>query len=239
MGLLGRLLPRQEAGPAARRRRTRALYAPFQQSLPGGDGISLPSAVSARRHRIRVPGLLVAAASLAGLAFLMAADRFRPADAHIAGTEFSDLATVAEASGAIGRSIFLLDPVEMAASVSALPDIAYVEVRLILPDQVAIHIREKEAWAALLIGGEVVPLAQDGTVLPQREVGDPQVILFSDDSRPIAAGTRLDPDLLSAAAAYQESLPWLDGLAYDPDSGLRIQTPEGHTVLLGGGRADA
>ena len=234
MGILGRLLPRQEAAPAARRRRTRALYSPFQQSLPHGDGITLPAAVSARRHRARVPGLLLTAAALAGLAYLMGADRFRAAEAHVTGTQFADEAAVVEASGALGQNILLLDPVKMAASVTGLADIASAEVRLILPDRVAIHLREKEAWAALRIGEEIFPLARDGTVLSQREAGELQVILLSDDSPPISAGTRLDPGILLAAEEYQESLPWVEELAYDPDTGLRLHTPEGHTVLLGG-----
>ncbi|MFQ5945618.1 MAG: cell division protein FtsQ/DivIB, partial [Anaerolineae bacterium] len=141
---------------------------------------------------------------------------------------------IVEASGAPHQSIFLLDPVKMAASVSDLPDIASAEVRLILPDRVVIHVREKEGWAALRIGEEIFPLARDGTVLSQRGAGEPQVVLFSDDGPPISAGTRIDPGFLLAAEQFQEGLPWVEEFAYDPDSGLSIHTPEGHTVLLGG-----
>lgn len=234
MGILGRILTRHEAAPAVRRRRTRALYAPFQKSLPHGDTITLPGAVSIRPSWTRLSGLLVAAASLAGLAYLMGAERFRAADGQVTGAEFVDPATVLEATGALGQNVFLLDPAGIASSLSRLPDLASAEVRLILPNRVSIHTREKEAWGALQIGEESYPLSRDGTILSPRDEVDLPVILFAEDGLRLSVGTSFPAGILQAGVEYQKALPWVEGLSYGPDFGLRLETPEGDTVLLGG-----
>lgn len=234
MGLLGRILPRHRSAPGARRRRTRALYAPFQKSLPRGDGFTLPAAVAARQGRIQIPGLILAAASLAGLAYLLTGARFDAAETAVTGMEFLSPAEITRAGGALGQNVFLLDPAKIAAAISRFPDVESARVRILLPDKVAIRAWEKEPWAALRIGEETYPLARDGTVLTPRDAADFQVILLAEEGTEVRVGDSLPPAILTAAREYQERWDWVEGLGYDPEAGLQLTTPEGHTILLGG-----
>jgi hypothetical protein len=150
---------------------------------------------------------------------------------------------VRAAAGVDGRRLFAINRRDVAARVSALPDVRWVEVSARMPNRVRIVIEETRpvlSWTSAKAaepGTPVTPLVLDerGRALANADAaGLPNVLDAAGLIR--APGDQIPPEVLSAALGY---VGRFGGLSYHAAEGFVSDSPGGWEILLGHDPANA
>jgi len=178
--------------------------------------------------------LVIAAITFGGIQ-LFTNERFFVYSAEISGNERISRETIYATSGIDQTNIFWIRPGEVIKRLTALPDIAAAQVRVRLPDQVAITVQERVPVVAWQTAISTTWIAADG--VPLTAVGAPPALTLVDAGA--AAGDSsggLRPQVLADLLALHTARPDLTNLYYGRQEGLYFRAPEGWTVYLGEGR---
>ncbi len=157
---------------------------------------------------------------------------------QIGGVQRITRQQVYEASGIEGRSIFLVQPSTIAATVSQLDGIAKARVHVRLPNQVLIDVQERVplvAWQASQNGvPTTVWLTSDGATVPQTGQVPPLTLKGQTQELP-EVGSAQASRLLKSLVALRDAQPDVAEVTYSNNEGLAFRTPEGWYVWLGDG----
>jgi cell division protein FtsQ len=222
------------AGPAARRRPTDRRMAERRKAI---------YAARARRRRRLLGWALLAAALVAGVAYLVRTPLFELSTVRVVGTQALDRSEVLEASGVrLGQPYLGLDLKAIGRRVAALPRVAAVRVTRDYPSTLRIAVTERVEVASVSTGGVYWLVAADGTVLDSvvgaRPAGLPYVarVPLPEGIKP---GTRLPPDnplanALTALGGMRSQLRReVVGVKAGSIDGLELTLEDGSRVLYG------
>ncbi len=157
---------------------------------------------------------------------------------QIGGVQRITRQQIYEASGIEGRSIFLVQPDNIAAAVSQLDGIAKAQVHVRLPNQVLIDVQERVpfvAWQASQDGViTTIWLTSDGAVVPQ--TGQVPPLTLKDQTQELPeVGSAQASMLLKSLVALRDAQPDVTEATYSNNEGLSFRTTEGWYVWLGDG----
>lgn len=215
-------------------------------SAPVGSTQPRPRAASRRPRRSRlgaflrqsaVNGRLPALLLSIGLSvltggFLFSGD-FSVRTVVVQGNSLAYADSVAEASGALGQSIFRLDTQEVAERVAAHPAVASVEVAAEFPNRIVVRLQERIPALVWQTGDQAVLVDERGWVIAEGfEPGLPRIVQVEGELP--TPGTQLPPVLTAAVRAIEERLgERLAMLQYDRATGLAAQLTDGRSVIFG------
>jgi POTRA domain-containing FtsQ-type protein len=154
----------------------------------------------------RVLGVVLIAATAAGIYWFVSADRFRldPARLRITGLVYTDEQQLRAAIGLEGDArpnVFALKPAHMAETLRGLPSVASAEVAVSLPDEVQVTVHEREPLLIWRTSAGAFLADATGTLLAAAPAGS--TLPLVDDQRAtaseLAAGDRLDDVDVAAA----------------------------------------
>ncbi|RIK40370.1 MAG: hypothetical protein DCC58_13965 [Chloroflexi bacterium] len=180
----------------------------------------------------RLPALCVVLACAISLyAFLNLSD-YQVDTVVVRGATIGDPGQVADASGALGRSIFRIDPDATARAIAQLPWVAKVAVRLQSPDTLVVSLVERVPVAVWVQGGQSVLVDSNGQVLYAGDAASlPHVRI---DDEPLAIGSAVEPADVAAVVALHESLgPELVELAWHDLGGFEATLTDERVVVFG------
>ncbi len=180
----------------------------------------------------RLPAFLLAmAAGILLYGFLVSGD-FDVNDVSVRGVQLGDPIEIAATAGAIGESVFRIEPDTIAAGIAALPYVQRAEVRVVLPSKVEIVITERTPVLVWSTGSEQLLIDANGMVMQTGTLADlPRIESNSLDLQP---GSVIDPELVAAAAALQESLgAEIDRMTWNRQSGFTVQLRNDRLVMFG------
>lgn len=192
----------------------------------------------------RIPALILMIGALALSVIVSTSASFFVYGAQIQGNRHIDAASIFEASGVNERHILWVDPREVAEQISQIPGVKSVTVRLSLPAQVIIQVREREPvimWRTMSVGGDWW-LDEEGFVLPYHgDTEHPNTVFVVDWSdRQLQPNARIDPpDLVLWVKQMAQALPGARLFYYQQDRGLNfIQEKDNHKwpVYVGDGQ---
>lgn len=157
---------------------------------------------------------------------------------QIGGVQRITRQQIYEASDIEGRSIFLVQPDNIAAAVSQLDGIAKAQVHVRLPNQVLIDVQERVpfvAWQASQDGViTTIWLTSDGAVVPQ--TGQVPPLTLKDQTQELPeVGSAQASMLLKSLVALRDAQPDVTEATYSNNEGLSFRTTEGWYVWLGDG----
>jgi len=135
------------------------------------------------------------------------------------------------------QSIFWVNPAQVAARVSALPNIKSAQVSVALPAHVVIDVVERRTPLLWQAGEQVWWVDQEGTIVPPRDnVDDSDMLrIIDDDRQPLEVGYQIDPTIIKGAQALRLLAPDVSVIRHTRALGLIVATPEGWPVYLGDG----
>ncbi len=189
----------------------------------------------------RVPGFLLLAAMLWVVNQFFVSDLFYVYEITVRGNAAVSAAEIYQASGLEGFSVFYLDPCQVEAAVTSLPNIKEAEVHYQLPAVVTIEVVERRPQIVWLTNETQYWIDEEGTVLLIRGDLPPDVTFVQDlAGRSLQPGSRIDPGVLEAIGSLRSALPGVQVFQYAPGEGFSFITTQGWPVYLGlGGRAEA
>jgi cell division septal protein FtsQ len=180
----------------------------------------------------RLPAFLLAmAAGILLYGFLVSGD-YDVNDVSVRGVQHGDAIEIARTAGAIGESVFGVEPDRIASSVAALPYVQQAEVRVVLPSRVEIRIIERVPVLVWSNGNEQVLVDANGMVMKTGTLdGLPRVESTSLNLQP---GSIVDPELVAAAAALEETLEAeVDLITWNQQTGFTVQLRNDRLVMFG------
>lgn len=152
----------------------------------------------------------------------------------IYGNERVSADAIYRAGGLDQRNLFRVDTRTVASQISQLPAIASASVRLRLPNQAVIAVREYEPLLVWQATGEPRWIATDGSPIPA--VGAAPGLVLVDESGVAAdADGRIKPKLMEALLAIHNAYPEQTEVWYGALEGLYYRSAQGWTVYLGNG----
>ena len=248
---------RTPAKPATRRAPKRASRKPAAARKPAGRARrqrtkpkrrSTRSIFAFRRPRLRtvliaVP-LVVAALAAGYFAWFRNSSLVAVSDVRIEGVtidaERIDAALTDEAES---MTTLNFDAARLEAATGVFPTVAAVDADPDFPSGVVIHVTERRPALLVNAGGDVVPVAGDGTLLRGLELGDAADSLPQIDVSDLGGVTRLSGAPLAqaqiAGAAPQELRPLIEGISYDEDRGVEVTMSGDIPIRFGTGGAAA
>jgi cell division septal protein FtsQ len=188
----------------------------------------------------KVPGLLLLAAMLWVVNQFFVSDAFYVYEVTVRGNTAIPAAEIYQASGLDGFSIFYLDPHQVEAAVSSLPNIKEAKVHYQLPAVATIEVVERRPQIVWCSETQYW-IDAEGTILLIRGELPSDVTLVQDlDGRALRSGDRIDPGVLEAIQNLRSALPEVAVFQYSSRQGVSFFTPQGWPVYLGlGDRAEA
>lgn len=180
----------------------------------------------------RLPAFLLAmAAGILLYGFLVSGD-FDVNDVSVTGVQLGDPIEIAATADAIGESVFGIEPDRIAAGIAALPYVQRAEVHVVLPSKVEISITERVPVLVWSTGSEQLLIDANGMVMQTGTLADlPRV---ESNSLNLQPGSLVDPELVAAAAALQETLGGeIDLLTWNQQSGFTVQLRNDRLVMFG------
>lgn len=187
------------------------------QPRPPATPPSLPSNQTRGRshHKRWLWGVLVVillAALIAGVAFLLNASYFRIQHLTIEGTTNPQILTDIQALHLEGNNIFLADTSRDEAALQAFPMISHASVSRSLPDTLVIQITERQPILIWQMGNQAWSVDASGVLIAQAQ--EPQALPVVRDEhtldatgKPFAPGGKIDPALVKMARQLLERLP--------------------------------
>jgi cell division protein FtsQ len=201
-----------------------------------------------RRPRLRtvliaVP-VVIAALAAGYFAWLRNSSLVAVSDVRIEGvTTDSERINAALADEAESMTTLNFDPARLEAATRAFPTVAAVEADPDFPSGVVIHVTERPPALLVNVGGEVVPVAGDGTILRGLELGDAADSLPQIELTDLGGATRLSGAPLAqaqiAGAAPEPLRPLIEAISYDEDRGVEVTMSGDIPIRFGTGGAAA
>ncbi len=182
----------------------------------------------------KLPGLLLAIASLALLIFFFADPRFYVYRAQVVGNRLLSAEDIYRDSGIDQVSVFFVAPHAVQARLlSRFDGLAQARVALGLPAQVAVRVVERPVRYAWEVAGQTYLADDRGVVLG---VGAPPIDVLhihATEGQPPAVGDTLDLSALQTATALSPLLGGDLNFDYSPRFGIMWHAPEGWLVHFG------
>jgi len=139
------------------------------------------------------------------------------------------------ASGVDSQSIFWIDPEQVAAQITALPNIKSAGVSVALPDRVAFEVVERRPQLLWQTGESIWWVHAEVTIVPPRTKTEEMLKIIDDDMQPMEAGYQVDLNIIKGAQALRLLAPDVSVIRHTRAQGLIVATPEGWPVYLGDG----
>lgn len=186
----------------------------------------------------RGAALVVAAAVVAGLAFLVTSDRLAVTreDTLIQGNGRIPAEEIYAAAAIEGVNIFQIHAGRAAERIRQVPGVAQAAVYLRLPHEVTIFIWEEQPIAIWRRGETTLWVAASGAVVPAR--GPAPALTLVDPQAVAGEEGRLQPQVLANLKAIslnfaKEAGLEVNDLYYGVREGFYFRSPDGWTVYLG------
>ncbi len=176
---------------------------------------------------------LLATIGLLGIFLLFTDPRFTVETPVISGNQYTDAHEIINMAALDNANIFTINPDQITARLSLIPQIKETRVRLGLPNRVSIQIIERIPMLLYVREGEVFWVDSEGKVFPAAELGTDLPVLLDDDNTASVDGQHLNPSLVQAITNLNASMPELNEFRYRRDYGLYFLSPEGWRVFLG------
>lgn len=180
----------------------------------------------------QLPALFVAIACGAVLYGFFQTPDYQVDTVLVRGVQIGDANQVALASGALGESIFTLDPDTTAQAVARLPWVARAGVSLETPDRVVVRLVERVPVAAWTDGDRTVLVDEAGQILIEADAPAlPHVLDRTVDLAPgqaVAAG-----DVAAVVAITMQLGGDLAELSWTDETGFQATLTDGHFVVFG------
>ncbi|HEU5086270.1 MAG TPA: FtsQ-type POTRA domain-containing protein, partial [Roseiflexaceae bacterium] len=188
----------------------------------------------------RVVSLPLLVACVVALIYISLSPTFRIRDVQVEGTQILEPQAVVDMSGALGRSIWLLDTAQVVDTVQSSAYVETADAALALPDRLTITVHERRPEVRWQQGGQRYLVDGDGRVLGM----DPSTTLTNTlviedrSSRVLQPNDRIDPDALALARELTLRLPaethvQVARIAWAPDTGIVVNTPDNRTIIFG------
>lgn len=178
----------------------------------------------------------LALALLVWITFLLfTEDAFYVYDAEVRGNRVLSAAEIYSASGVDSQSVFWLDPSQIAANVTRLPNVKTARVKVSLPARVTITVEERLPLLVWQTGETTWWVDSEGTVVPPRSEASGHLLVIDDDGRPLQVNDRIAPTLIEGVNQLRVLRPDSREIHYSQAHGLSIVTPEGWPAYLGDG----
>lgn len=160
-------------------------------------------------------------------------DDFYVYEIKVLGNTAVPVAEIYQISGLDGISIFYIDPAQVEAAITQLPDIKEAEVSYHLPNLVTIEVVERQPQFIWQTVQTRYWVDAEGTILAAR--GElPGAILVQDlDTHSLRLGDCLDPQVLKAIQGLRSALPEVATFQYSRQEGLSFRTEQNWPVYLG------
>lgn len=198
------------------------------------------------RHRSKfhlVGRILAIAAVLAAITAIgVLADRYAHTSPLFATTsiEIKGLSRLArdevlrQAGLALGRNIFAVPPSEAEIKLAEHPWIVSAAVQRRLPGRYLIEVRERKA-VALLVMGDILLVARDGTVFKKLSDGDPYdlPLITGLDQEPYTADRALRVSAILSAVALLGQYTEAGLLRSEPISEIHMETDQSISLYIG------
>ncbi len=216
---------------------------------------------AADRPRVRwsflgwLVGRLLALVVLVGAAWVLydsaSSDRFNAQSVRVTGNVLLRQTEVESVAALNGANVFWIDRHAVEARLMALPVVERAEVTPVLPERVDVRIVERQPVGFWVSGNQTYLVDREGVVLKAIE-GGPQSpracagqpcnpraaasfpVVTQADGQPIAPGSRVRPETLTASTRLSTLLPQagVRPLQYEwsADSGLEVRTDQGWRV---------
>lgn len=204
------------------------------------------AAAGARRPRRRLLGwliallLLAAALTAAYLLWFRDSDLVRVERTKVTGLSTADAGEIRRAltEAAARMTTLRVDEARLQRSVSTYPEVADLEVEPGFPDELTVHVTERRPIATVPGAGDApVPVAADGTLLPDAEPSRPLPALPATRAHPDAAVDH--PRTLAAldvvAAAPAALVGKVETVRQGPGEGLVVELRDGPPLVFGDG----
>jgi hypothetical protein len=202
------------------------------------------AAIALRLPSLFLPGfwsrflsLLLLIPTLLAIHSCLSSARFQVGTAAVQGSELLGDTQVRSIAGIGGQSIFTVDTRGAVASLMAHPEIAAAKVKVILPNQVLIEVRERRPIAVWNDGGRTWWLAADGVAFIERAAlpgmvevvsAEPVLDISDDPQRPA-----IDPEIVGGLERLSADLPKGAALQYDSLHGFGFEDPRGWHAYFG------
>ncbi len=220
-------------GQAKRRGSRSRLGGSYEVAAPGRK-VSLEPVVGFWRSKgAKVPSFLLLLVLIWLINWLFISADFYVYEAKVLGNMAVSVAEIYQISGLDEISIFYVDPAQVEAAVTQLPEIKEAEVSHRLPNLVTIQVVERQPQFIWQTGQTRYWIDAEGIILTAR--GElPGAILVQDlDARPLRLGDRIDPQVLKAVQGLRSVLPEVATFQYSHHEGLSFHTEQSWPVYLG------
>jgi cell division protein FtsQ len=186
-------------------------------------------------HGIKLTGLTMLI--VLGWAFytLFSEPRFFVYGAEITGNVAISTHEIYTISDIDSQSIFWVDPNEVAARITSLPNIKSAAVSVALPAQVTIQVVERRPELLWQTGETVWWVDQEGMIVPPKGDVKGMLRIIDDDQQPLEPGYQIDPAIVEGAQTLHLLVPDLSVIRYSRLQGFTVGTPDGWPVYLGDG----
>ncbi len=176
---------------------------------------------------------LLATIGLLGVFLLFTDPRFAVETPIVSGNQYTDTNEIISMAAVDHANIFTVNPDQITARLSLIPQIQEAHVRLGLPNRVSIDVMERAPMVLYVREGEAFWVDMEGKIFPAAELTADLPVLLDDDNSASMDGKRLDPSLIQAITTLNASMPELTEFRYRRDYGLYFLSPEGWRVFLG------
>jgi cell division protein FtsQ len=169
------------------------------------------------------------------LALLFKEDGFYVYGARVEGNVVLTDTEIYAASGLDSQSVFWIDPAQIAANVSRLPNVRAAQVKVSLPAKVTIVVEERLPMLVWQTGQTVWWVDGEGLVVPPRSEITGQLLVIDDNARDLKANDQIAPTVMRGLNRLRLLRPDLHEVHYSQAYGLIISTTEGWPAYLGDG----
>jgi cell division septal protein FtsQ len=171
-----------------------------------------------------------------GLYVLGADSRFFVRDVAVEGTVTLSPEAVVATSGVSGRHIFWLNPAAVAHQLLSMPNLLTATVEVEWPNQVEIAVTERAPVMAWDQRGQRFWVDEQGQLMQARQERPDLLVILSQESEELAAGTRIPNQVLEGALQLENLRPNIASLYYDRENGLSYQDGRNWRAYFGLGQ---
>ncbi len=227
--------PRRYRRRRPRRRRSRRLIV-YQSALPG---LRVHGRTPEDRHatvrwlRDHMMTFLVLLLLGATAYWLFLSDTFYVYGADVQGTLYTTPEEIYALADVDGWNIFWIDPKTVEARIRALAIIKDVDVKLDLPNRLAIRVVERRPVAVWQAGEQRFLVDAEGVLFEVRGDISRAVVVRDLRNASLRPGERVDPEAIVAALELNRLLPEQRVFDWRPGAGLSFVTDEGWRVQVG------
>lgn len=170
-----------------------------------------------------------------GIYYLFVTPTFFIYGADIRGYEAVSVHEIYVASDLDTKSIFWVNPSQVAANIMALPNIKSAQVTVQLPATVIIEVSERTPELLWQTGDTVWWVDGEGIVVPPRGDTEGMLRVVDNDQQPVEVGYQVDPTIVRGAQMLRMLTPGLSEIRHSRSLGLTVASPEGWPIYLGDG----